>query len=276
MRLRFTKMEALGNDFLVIDARDKGLALNTSTIRWLADRRLGVGCDQLLLLSEPEKPESKVYYRIFNTDGSEAEQCGNGARCIARYLIDNGAGPTGILKMDSLAGTVRTRVGRDGLISLDVGAPRFEPAAIPFEAEEKAERYELNVAGELIEIGAVSIGNPHAVIETKDLAAAPVAIIGAQIERHPRFPQQANVGFMEIQDRDSIRLRVYERGVGETRACGTGACAAVAVGVSRGALDSIVSVDLPGGRLMVSWQDEQSSMWLKGPAERVFEGRIDL
>ena len=181
-----------------------------------------------------------------------------------------------MLRLACRAGTVRDRAGADDMISRDVGVSSLERGAIPFEAEDMADHYALDVAGERIEIGAVSIGNPHAVIETADIAAAPVAIVGAQIERHPRFPQQTNVGFMEIQDRGAIRLRVYERGVGETRACGAGACAAVAVGIRRGGLDGIVNVDLPGGRLMVSWQDEQSSMWLKGPAEKVFEGRIEL
>ncbi|MGH8227832.1 MAG: diaminopimelate epimerase [Steroidobacteraceae bacterium] len=276
MRLNFTKMHGLGNDFIVFDARQDELPA-AAALRRLADRHRGVGFDQALVLEPPRQPGTSVFYRIFNADGVEVEQCGNGARCIAALLHRRGLARQGeTLLMDSPAGTVRARVLAPQSISVEMGVPSFDPRSLPFDAPQDAPAHELEVAGGVVQIGAVCIGNPHAVLTVGAVDAAPVERLGPAIESHPRFPKRVNVGFMEIVDRGRIRLRVYERGAGETLACGTGACAAVAVGRRRGLLDREVSVHARGGELRVNWHAPGDPVWLTGPAEVAFEGHVDL
>jgi diaminopimelate epimerase len=281
MRIEFLKMQGLGNDFLVFDAPAAADShLDSSRLRALADRHTGIGFDQALMLENPRDAGSRVFYRIFNSDGTEVEQCGNGARCIAALLYARAPELGRDLVMDSVGGVVRARVRDDGLVSVDMGVPNFDPRALPMEAGGgaalEAPMHSLRVDGADIEIGAVSMGNPHAVLQVPDVNAAPVERIGPSIEHHPRFPKRTNVGFMQIVDRGHLRLRVYERGAGETLACGTGACAAVAVGKRRGLLDEEVQVDLPGGTAMVSWAAAGEHVWLTGPATTVFTGSIDI
>ena len=277
MRIEFLKMQGLGNDFFVFDAASLGAAsIDAGKLRGLADRHTGVGFDQALMLEAPRDARSRVYYRVFNSDGGEVEQCGNGARCIAALMYARAPQLGREIDMESPAGTVHARVRPDGLVSVDMGVPEFEPRSIPLDAPAEADSYVLNVGDEAVNIGAVSTGNPHAVLCVADTAAAPVARLGPGIERHPRFPQGANVGFMQIVDRTHIRLRVFERGVGETLACGTGACAAVLVGRKRGLLDAEVRVDLPGGSAHVAWPGPGNPVWLTGPAVTVFSGMIDI
>ncbi|TAK51691.1 MAG: diaminopimelate epimerase [Gammaproteobacteria bacterium] len=267
-------MHGLGNDFIVFDAPATG-ALAAATIRRLANRHTGIGFDQALMLEPPRRPGTAAYYRIFNADGHEVEQCGNGARCIARFVCAREGRPAGELVLDSTGGTVPARVHPDGLVSVGMGVPNFAPAALPFEASSEAYVYPLAVGGGEVEIGAVSIGNPHAVLRVPAVAEAALDRLGPAIENHPRFPQRTNVGFMEVVARDHIRLRVHERGTGETLACGTGACAAVAVGRSHGLLDPRVRVDLPGGQLAVEWAGPGETIWLTGPAETAFTGEVN-
>jgi len=274
MRIEFLKMQGLGNDFLVFDAA--AARPDSNRLRALADRHTGIGFDQALMLEEPRDADSRAFYRIFNSDGSEAEQCGNGARCIAALLYARAPELGRDLTMGSVGGTVRAHVRDDGLVSVDMGVPNFDPRALPMEAEAEAPLYSLNVDGADVEIGAVSMGNPHAVLRVPDVKAAPLERLGSRIERHTRFPRGANVGFMQIVERGRIRLRVFERGVGETRACGTGACAAVAVGGRHGLLDEDVQVELPGGTATVSWRAHTGHIWLTGPATPVFTGSIDI
>ena len=280
MRIEFLKMQGLGNDFLVFDA-PAGTPLDSSRLRALSDRHTGVGFDQALMLETPRDANSRVFYRIFNSDGTEVEQCGNGARCIAALLYARAPQLGRDLVMGSLGGTVRAHVREDGLVSVDMGVPNFDPPALPMLAADggvlaEAAVYPLSVDGADVEIGAVSMGNPHAVLRVSDVKTAPIGRFGPSIERHPRFPKRTNVGFMQIEARGHLRLRVHERGVGETLACGTGACAAVAVGRRRGLLDAEVRVDLPGGTAMVSWADLGEHLWLTGPAATVFSGSIDI
>jgi diaminopimelate epimerase len=264
-------MHGLGNDFIVFDAPASG-ALAPETLRRLADRHTGIGFDQALMLEPPRKPGTVVYYRIFNADGGEVEQCGNGARCVASFVRQRLALPPGEIVMDSPAGPIRARVRDDGLVSVAMGVPNFDPASLPFEASGESYIYPLQAAGTEVEIGAVSIGNPHAVLRVTSVDSAPVDRLGPAIEKHARFPRRTNVGFMEVLAPDHIRLRVFERGTGETRACGTGACGAVAVGRRHGLLGEEVKVDLPGGRLIVQWAGPGEQIWLTGPAETAFEG----
>jgi diaminopimelate epimerase len=284
MRIEFLKMQGLGNDFLVFDAPAAAAdtRLDSSRLRALADRHTGVGFDQALMLETPRDASSRVFYRIFNSDGTEVEQCGNGARCIAALLYARAPELGRSLVMDCLGGVVHAEVRDDGLVSVDMGVPNFDPRALPMDAADgagaavEALTYSLNVDGADIEIGAVSMGNPHAVLRVSDVKTAPVGRFGPSIERHPRFPKRTNVGFMQVVGRSHLRLRVFERGVGETLACGTGACAAVAVGRRQGLLDGEVRVDLPGGTAMVSWAAEGEHLWLTGPATTVFTGSIDI
>ena len=275
-------MQGLGNDFLVFDAPAADTGLDSSRIRALADRHTGVGFDQALMLETPRDARSRVFYRIFNSDGTEVEQCGNGARCIAALMYARAPQLGRDLVMDSPGGTVHARVRDDGMVSVDMGVPNFDPRALPMAAADgagalnEAPMYTLNVGGANLEIGAVSMGNPHAVLRVSDVKTAPVERFGPSIERHARFPKRTNVGFMQIVGRDHIRLRVFERGAGETLACGTGACAAVAVGRRDGLLDEQVRVDLPGGTAMVSWAAMGEHVWLTGPATTVFTGSIDI
>jgi diaminopimelate epimerase len=276
MRIEFLKMQGLGNDFLVFDAAAADSHLDASKLRALADRHTGVGFDQALMLENPRDASSRVFYRVFNSDGTEVEQCGNGARCIAALLYERAPQLGRDFLMESSGGIVHARVRDDGLVSVDMGAPNFDPRALPMEADAEAPTYSLKIDGSEVEIGAVSMGNPHAVLQVSDVKNAPLARFGPSIESHPRFPKRANVGFMQIVDRGHLKLRVFERGVGETQACGTGACAAVAVGRRRGLLDADVRVDLPGGTAWVSSSDKDGHLWLTGPATTVFTGSIDI
>ncbi|MBC7983864.1 MAG: diaminopimelate epimerase [Candidatus Obscuribacterales bacterium] len=275
MLLKFTKMHGLGNDFIVFEAPTDEFIPTTKQLQALANRRTGIGFDQALVLQPPRQPNTDVFYRNFNADGSEVEQCGNGARCIAS-LVAKKLGLRRALRMDTVGGKVDAQVHSDGTVSLDMGEPNFNPAALPFDAAHMLPLYPLQVGAQQIEIGAVSMGNPHAVWRVPSVMSAPVDTVGAAVENHPRFANRVNVGFMEVVARDHIRLRVFERGVGETQACGTGACAAVAVGRQLDWLDGTVNVDFPGGRAIVSWQGPGTHLWLTGPAVTVFEGQIEL
>jgi diaminopimelate epimerase len=250
--------------------------LERTLIRRLADRHIGIGFDQALLLEAPRRADTAVFYRIFNADGIEVEQCGNGARCIAALLAARGFARSGAVTMDSPAGLIQARTLPQGLISVDMGPVRFDPRSLPFDAAAEADRYWLDAAGSRIEIGAVSIGNPHAVLAVESIEAADLERLGPAIERHPRFPQRVNAGFMQIIDRAHIRLRVYERGAGETLACGTGACAAVAIGARWGRLDREVQVSVRGGELRVNWNGPGEHIWLTGPAEVSFAGHVEV
>ena len=276
MIIEFTKMQGLGNDFVVIDATAHPLQLEPRQIKRLADRHFGVGCDQVLVVEAPRSPSTDFRYRIFNADGGEVEQCGNGARCFVRYVRERGLTDKREIVVETAGGIIRPRVEADGRILVNMGTPRFEPGELPFIADEQATRYDIELPGRTLTIGAVSMGNPHAVLQVNDIVAASVAEFGPLLERHPRFPKRVNVGFMEVVNRGHVRLRVFERGAGETLACGTGACAAVAVGRRWGLLDQEVAVDLPGGRLSITWTGDDAPVWMTGPAERVFEGRIEL
>ncbi len=275
MSLRFTKMQGLGNDFIVFDAVRQPVDLDAAAIRRLADRRFGIGCDQILLVEPPRLPGTDFHYRIFNADGSEVEQCGNGARCFARFVRDQGLSDQDEIPVGTAAGPIRLYLEADGQVRVDMGVPRLTPAQIPFLAGSESVTYALEVAGETLTIGAVSMGNPHAVLLVEDVESAPVARLGPLIEQHPRFPQRVNAGFMQILTPTQIRLRVYERGVGETLACGTGACAAVVSGRLRGLLDSRVRVSLPGGELTIEWRGSSQTLWMTGPATTVFQGEIE-
>ena len=277
MRVAFTKMHGLGNDFLVLEAPERSMVPTPSALRRLADRRTGVGFDQALVIEPARRPDTDAHYRIFNADGSEVEQCGNGARCIARLVASRIHGPLEReLVLDSPGGVVRARLRPDGLVAVAMGVPDFAPAALPFEAEREAPTYALETDAGHVDVAAVSIGNPHAVVRVRDVARAPVDTVGPAVENHPRFPRRVNVGFLEIVAPDHVRLRVHERGVGETLACGTGACAAVAVGRRHGPLAEEVAVDVPGGRLIVRWPGPGEAIWLTGPAETAFEGFVDV
>ena len=275
MRIEFTKMHGLGNDFAVFDTPGAA-ALDADRIRRLADRHSGIGFDQALVLEAPRRPETAVFYRIFNADGVEVEQCGNGARCIAALLVARGLGRSGAVTMDSPAGLIQAHTLAAGLVSVDMGPVRFDPRALPFDAQAEAQRYPLELPWGTVEVGAVSIGNPHAVLAVDSVDSAPVDRLGPAIERHPRFPRRVNAGFMQIVDRTHIRLRVYERGAGETLACGTGACAAVAVGRRWGELEREVHVSVRGGELRVNWNGPQENIWLTGPAEVSFAGHVEV
>ena len=275
MKLYFTKMHGIGNDFVVIDAIRQSVALTPAAIRALADRHVGIGCDQLLLVETPTRADADFRYRIFNADGSEVEQCGNGARCFARFVREHGLSDRDELCVETAAGLLRLRLLADGRVAVDMGQPRLEPAEVPFFATERAARYPIAADGVELEIAAVSMGNPHAVLMVEDVERAPVAHLGPLLERHGRFPNRANVGFMQILAPDHIRLRVFERGTGETRACGSGACAAVVAGRLWGLLWPNVRVDLPGGTLEIHWAGEGEPVTMIGPAMTVFEGWIE-
>lgn len=276
MKIAFTKMEGTGNDFVVIDGYTRPVALTTRQVRNLADRHLGVGCDQVLLVEPPDREGADFRYRIFNADGGEVEQCGNGARCFVRFVRDRGLTQKDQIVVDTLGGRIRPSLSPDGKVTVEMSVPRFEPSEIPFVAEQRALVYDLEVDGASIRAGVVSMGNPHLVQVVTDIKEAPVAALGPRLEHHPRFPRRVNVGFMQIVDRANIRLRVWERGVGETLGCGSGACAAVVVGRQQGLLDEAVAVCLPGGTLTVTWAGEGKPVWLAGPARSVFEGNIEL
>lgn len=276
MKLKFSKMHGLGNDFVVIDGVRQALTLSPAQIKFLADRNFGVGCDQLLLVEKAAQPGIDFRYRIFNADGGEVEQCGNGARCFVRFVHDQKLTDKREIRVETMSGIIGPRLEADGNVTVDMGVPVFEPARVPFVADDEAIEYPLVVGNETISISAVSMGNPHAVQVVADVDTAPVVKQGALIELHPRFPKRVNAGFMQIVDRNSIRLRVFERGAGETLACGTGACAAVAAGIARGLLDSPVRVTTRGGDLTIAWGGKGSPVLMTGPAVTVFTGEIEL
>jgi diaminopimelate epimerase len=276
MRLRFTKMQGLGNDFVVIDATRQPFALDSAAIRFLADRHFGVGCDQLLVVEPASQPGVDFRYRIFNADGGEVEQCGNGARCFVRYVHDHGLTGKTEIRVETRAGVITPRLEVDGQVTVDMGVPILEPARIPFVSDSDAVLQPLEVAGATLAITAVSMGNPHAVQVVADVDLAPVASLGPAIESHPRFPARVNAGFLQVLERHHARLRVYERGAGETLACGTGACAAVVTAILRGLADSPVRVDTRGGALSIAWAGPGQPVRMTGPAVSVFEGEIEL
>ncbi|WP_038052346.1 diaminopimelate epimerase [Thioalkalivibrio sp. ALJ1] len=278
MRLEFTKMHGLGNDFVVIDGMRQNVALDEPRLRLLADRHFGVGCDQILLVEPPGDPAQALFrYRIFNADGSEVEQCGNGARCFARFVREHGLTEAREIPVETLGGRIVLHIEDNEQVRVDMGQPVFTPERIPLVAEQEADAYTLDIQGHSITLGAVSMGNPHAVILVDDVGHAPVAEIGPIIERHDNFPRRVNVGFAALRDRSHVDLRVFERGVGETLACGSGAAAAMAVLRRRGLVDDEVEVALPGGSLVLSWNGQaEAPVWLTGPATTVFNGWIDL
>lgn len=276
MRLRFSKMHGLGNDFVVLDGVRQQVSLSPEQLRFLADRHFGVGFDQLLLVEPPYDPELDFHYRIFNADGSEVEQCGNGARCFARFVFDQGLTDKREIRVETKKGVIAPRLEADGQVTVDMGAPRFAPAEIPFISDSDAVVQSLDLDGTTVDISVVSMGNPHAVQLVADVDTAPVAVHGPLTESHPRFPERVNAGFLQVLDRHSARLRVYERGSGETLACGTGACAAVVAGIRRGLLDSPVRVATRGGELTIAWAGPGQPVLMTGPAVTVFTGEIEL
>ncbi|MBF8669490.1 diaminopimelate epimerase [Pseudomonas putida] len=276
MLLRFTKMHGLGNDFMVLDLVSQHAHIQPKHAKQWGDRHTGIGFDQLLIVEAPNNPEVDFRYRIFNADGSEVEQCGNGARCFARFVLDKRLTAKKRIRVETKSGIIELDVQNDGQISVDMGPPRFIPAEIPFVADEQALSYPLEVDGQVHSIAAVSMGNPHAVLRVDDVRTAPVHQLGPKIENHPRFPQRVNAGFLQVIDRHRANLRVWERGAGETQACGTGACAAAVAAISQGWMDSPVSLDLPGGRLHIEWAGPGKPVLMTGPAVRVYEGQVRL
>ncbi len=276
MKIRFAKMHGLGNDFVVLDAVRQNFVPNAAQARWLADRHFGIGCDQILVVERPQAEDADFRYRIFNADGGEVEQCGNGARCFVRFVHEQGLTDKGEIRVETMAGIIAPRLEADGNVTVDMGVPRFAPADIPFLAESDDLHQTLEFDGRSAVITAVSMGNPHAVQVVDNVDSAPVGRDGPWIEGHPRFPKRVNAGFMEVVDRHAIRLRVYERGAGETLACGTGACAAVVAGIGRGLLDSPVRVTTRGGDLAIAWGGVGQPVLMTGPAVTVFTGELEL
>ncbi|MCM2306165.1 MAG: diaminopimelate epimerase [Sulfuritalea sp.] len=279
MKIRFTKMHGLGNDFVVLDAISQDFVPTPAQARFLADRHFGIGCDQILVVERATTPGVDFRYRIFNADGSEVEQCGNGARCFVRFVHEQGLTDKREIRVETKSGLIAPRLEADGEVTVDMGVPRFLPAEIPFDSDSDAAIQPLFVDATWIDISVVSMGNPHAVQVVADVDAAPVAVQGPLIESHPRFPRRVNAGFMQIVDRHAIRLRVYERGAGETLACGTGACAAVVAGIRRGLLDTPVRVATRGGELSIAWDGTANAaapVMMTGPATTVFSAEIEL
>ena len=274
--IEFSKMQGAGNDFMVIDAIRQTIDLSPAQIRQLADRHFGIGFDQLLMVEPYTGEDADFRYRIFNSDGSEVEQCGNGARCFARFVYEQGLTQKTTIPVMTKAGRIELGLQADGQVTVNMGVPQLEPAQIPFNVSQRQTRYELALNAQTIELSAVSMGNPHAVISVQEIDNAPVAEWGAAIETHPQFPQRVNVGFMQVLDPQHIRLRVFERGSGETLACGTGACAAVVAGRLLGILAESVCVQLRGGDLQIQWQGEGQPVWMTGPAVTVYRGTISV
>ena len=283
MKLRFTKMHGAGNDFIVIDAIHQQIDFTAAQWHALADRRYGIGADQILVVEKAKTPETDFRYRIYNADGGEVEQCGNGARAFVKFVTDKGLTDKRQIKVETLAGIIEPKLEADGRITVDMGVPILEPARVPFDTQGLEESragndtlWPLQFAGRTTLISAISMGNPHAVQVVQDADAAPVTIDGPLIEHHPRFPKRVNAGFMQVLDRHHIKLRVFERGAGETLACGTGACAAVVAGIRRGLLDSPVQVTTRGGELTIAWSGDETTVKMTGPAATVFEGEIEI
>ncbi|MGC2518492.1 MAG: diaminopimelate epimerase [Burkholderiales bacterium] len=290
MKLKFTKMQGAGNDFVVLDGISQRIALTPALAKRLADRHFGVGCDQILVVEKPQSGEADFRYRIWNADGGEVEQCGNGARCFVRFVHDKGLTARTEIRVETLSGLILPRLEADGRVTVNMGAPVFEPQRIPFDTAglvpireispglplKRGVLWPLGVAGRTVEITALSMGNPHAVQVIADVNSAPVTTEGPLIENHARFPRRVNAGYMQVVSRGRVRLRVWERGAGETLACGTGACAAVVAGIQRGLLDESVRVATRGGDLTIRWQGGDNPVWMTGPAVAVFEGEIEL
>ncbi|QNA91203.1 diaminopimelate epimerase [Massilia sp. Dwa41.01b] len=287
MKLKFTKMHGAGNDFVVIDAIHQAIDFSTEQWRRLGDRRFGIGADQILVVERPTETGCDFRYRIFNSDGGEVEQCGNGSRAFVRFVIDKGLTDKRSIRVQTMAGIIEPRLEEDGSVTVDMGAPTLDPERVPFDSAGLSSQSQnretlwplqlpLEGGGATVLVSVVSMGNPHAVQVVDDVETAPVAATGPLIERHPRFPKRVNAGFMQVIDRSHVKLRVYERGAGETLACGTGACAAVVAGIRRGLLDSPVRVSARGGELSIAWAGEGESVYLSGPAVTVFEGEIEL
>ena len=276
MKLHFTKMHGAGNDFVVIDAVRAAVRINEDQIRKIADRQTGVGCDQVLLIEPPKRPDADFEYRIFNADGSPAGQCGNGARCVGRFIHEQRLSAKSTITLQVGSDLRRLEFDETGSVKAELGAPIFAPAQIPFATDEDATEHALTLANVTVMAGVVSVGNPHAVLLVDDIAATPVEKIGPMIQSLDVFPEGVNVGFMQVESNTQVKLRVFERGAGETLACGSGACAAVIHGIRLGQLANKVTVSVPGGKLEVSWDNGVSSVWLSGPAETVFEGKLNL
>ncbi|MFA5983807.1 MAG: diaminopimelate epimerase [Methylococcaceae bacterium] len=274
--LNFTKMHGLGNDFVVIDAINQAVLLSAEQIRQLADRHFGIGFDQLLLVEKPASPEADFKYRIFNADGSEVSQCGNGARCFARFVRDKNLTTKDDILVDTQSGTLLLMLNSNGLVTVNMGVPKHNPEQVPMLAKQASCTYQVIVNHSEISFAAVSMGNPHAVILVDNITGAPVQVLGKALESHAIFPERANIGFMQIVDRQHIKLRVYERGAAETLACGSGACAAVVSGIEQQRLDHEVNVELPGGQLTISWAGRGQPVFMTGPAISVFDGNIAL
>jgi len=276
VKLSFSKMQGAGNDFVIIDAVTQVVDLSTAHIKRIADRRRGVGCDQVLLLSPPDNPDADFRYSIFNADGSRAGQCGNGARCVGRFLREKKLTRQRELTLLTDGEPLSLSITEDGRVFAGLAAPKFSPESVPFSASETAAQYPLEVQGQNLSVGVLSMGNPHAILMVDDCDSAPVSSLGPLIESHERFPDRVNVGFLQVNSRNDAKLRVYERGVGETEACGSGACAAAVHGIQLGLLDPDVTLQLPGGKLTVSWEGGNSPVWLGGPTASVFDGTISL
>ncbi len=276
MRISFTKMQGAGNDFIVLDATREPFGLSGPQLRRLADRHFGIGCDQILVVEATERADADFRYRIFNADGGEVEQCGNGARCFVRFVREKGLTTKREIRVETLGGLIAPRLEDDGEVSVDMGRPIFEHARVPYAGGQPGLVQRIEVAGHAVELAVLSMGNPHAVQVVADVDTAPVTTQGPLIERHASFPRRVNAGYMQVLGRDRIRLRVWERGAGETLACGTGACAAAVSGILRGLLDSPVRVATRGGALTIDWPGGDNAVWMKGPAETVFEGTIEI
>ena len=274
--MKFTKMHGLGNDFVVIDALTQNVRITGSMVRRIADRALGIGCDQILVVEPPSEKDIDFDYRIFNQDGTEVEQCGNGARCLARFVKDRKLTGRSSIRVKTVNRVMDLQINADNSVRVDMGVPLLEPSEIPFEASLKSLLYDIDIAGHSYSISAVSMGNPHAILQVDDVQAAPVAALGAQLECHERFPNRVNAGFMQVVDRQQLNLRVFERGVGETQACGSGACAAAVAAIRQELVNSQVTVHLTGGDLTIEWQGEGESLIMTGPAVTVFHGRIRI
>ena len=276
MLLRFTKMHGLGNDFMVLDLISQHAHIQPKHAKAWGDRHTGVGFDQLLLVEAPTNPDVDFRYRIFNSDGSEVEQCGNGARCFARFVVDKRLTVKKQIRVETKGGIIELNLRPDGQVTVDMGAPRLVPEQIPFQADAEALSYTVEVDGQRHELAAVSMGNPHAVLRVDNVDSAPVHSLGPKLEHHPRFPKRVNVGFLQVINRQQARLRVWERGAGETQACGTGACAAAVAAIRQGWMDSPLQLELPGGSLSIEWAGPGQPVMMTGPAVRVYEGQIRL